>query len=95
MKKQLIGTIVSDKMAKTAVVEVKKIKEHPKYRRRFWSAKKYKAHDEKGEYQTGDRVIIEECRPLSRDKRWIIKSKVKDSKIKINLSEVPSEIKTF
>lgn len=69
-KKQLIGIVVSDKMQKTAVVEVERVKEHPKYRRRFKVTERYKAHDEKGEYHVGDKVIIEETRPISKDKRW-------------------------
>lgn len=69
-KKQLTGIVVSDKMQKTIVVKVERIKEHPKYKRRFKVHKKYKAHYEKGEYRMGDRVIIEECRPISKDKRW-------------------------
>lgn len=69
-KRQLIGTIVSNKMQKTVVVEVERIKEHPKYKRRFKVHKKYKAHAEKELYQVGDRVIIEECRPISKDKKW-------------------------
>ena len=63
-------------MQKTVVVEVERIKEHPKYKRRYKVHKKYKAHDEKGEYKTGDKVIIEECRPLSKDKRWRVIKKV-------------------
>lgn len=74
-KKQLIGTIVSDKMQKTVVVEVERIKMHTKYKRRFKVHKKYKAHDEKGEYHTGDRVIIEESRPISKDKKWRVVKK--------------------
>lgn len=69
-KKQLIGNIVSNKMQKTVVVRVERIKEHPKYKRRFRFHKKYKAHDEKSEYKAGDKVVIEECRPLSKDKKW-------------------------
>ena len=75
-KKQLQGTVVSDKMQKTVVVEVEKLKEHPKYKRRYKVRKKYKAHDEKREYKTGDRVIIEECRPISKDKRWRVVKKI-------------------
>ena len=71
-KKQLTGIITSNKMQKTVVVEVERVKEHPKYKRRYKFHKKYKAHDERGEYKIGDRVIIEECRPLSKDKRWKI-----------------------
>jgi len=69
-KRQLIGTIISDKMQKTIVVKVERIKEHPKYKRRYKVHKKYKVHGEKGEYHIGDRVIIEECRPISKEKRW-------------------------
>lgn len=75
-KKELTGIIVSDKMQKTAVVEVERIKEHPKYKRRFKVHKKYKAHVETGEYKTGDKVVIRECRPMSKDKRWEIVSKI-------------------
>ena len=74
-KKQLIGKVISNKMQKTAVVLVGRIKEHPKYKRRFNVKKKYKAHNEKGEYKIGDRVIIEECRPISKEKRWRVISK--------------------
>jgi len=74
-KKQLIGKVISNKMQKTVVVEIERIKEHPKYKRRFKVKKKYKAHDEKVEYKIGDRVMIEECRPLSKEKRWRVISK--------------------
>ena len=70
MKKQLTGTIISNKMLKTVVVKVERLKEHRKYKRRFRVHKKYKAHDEKGEYHIGDKVVIEECRPMSKEKRW-------------------------
>lgn len=86
-KKQLRGIIISDKMQKTVVVKVERIKEHPKYKRRYKLHKKYKAHDEKGEYKVGDKVIIEECRPLSKDKRWRVISKLK-LKIKSPKSKV-------
>jgi len=69
-KKKLKGIIVSDKMKKTVVVEVKRIKKDPKYKKRYQVHKKYKAHYETGEYKTGDKVVIEECRPISKDKRW-------------------------
>lgn len=75
-KKRLKGTIVSNKMQKTVVVRVERIKKHPKYKRRFKVHKKYKAHDEKGEFKVGDRVIIEECRPISKDKRWRVIKKL-------------------
>ncbi|HQK63632.1 MAG TPA: 30S ribosomal protein S17, partial [Candidatus Staskawiczbacteria bacterium] len=68
--KKLQGIVVSDKMQKTVVVEVESIKEHPKYKRRFKIHKKYKAHDEKGEFHIGDKVIIEEIKPISKGKTW-------------------------
>jgi len=75
-KKQLTGTIVSDKMQKTVIVKVERIKEHPKYKRRYKIHKKYKAHVESGEYHIGDKVIIEECRPISKDKKWKVIKKI-------------------
>lgn len=69
-KKRLIGKVISDKMQKTVVVEVEKWKEFPKYKRKFRFHKKYKAHDEKEECKVGDIVMIEECRPISKEKRW-------------------------
>jgi len=75
-KKKLTGIIVSDKMQKTVVVEVESIKEHPKYKRRFKMHKKYKAHDEKGEFHTGDKVVIEETSPISKEKRWKVVGRV-------------------
>jgi small subunit ribosomal protein S17 len=75
-KRQLQGIVVSNKMKKTVVVEVERIKEHPKYKRRFRVHKKYKAHDEKEECKVGDRVIIEECRPISKDKKWRVIKKL-------------------
>lgn len=75
-KRQLKGTVVSDKMQKTVVVEVPRIKIHPKYKRRYKIHKRYKAHDEKREYHVGDKVVIEECRPISKDKRWKVVRKL-------------------
>lgn len=75
-KKKLKGVVISDKMQKTVVIEVERIKKHPKYKRRYKVHKKYKAHDEKEEYKIGDKVIIQECRPMSRDKRWRVIGKI-------------------
>ena len=75
-KKQLQGLIVSDKMDKTVVVRVERIKHHPKYKKRYRVHKRYKAHDEHNEYKIGDRVIIEEYRPISKGKRWRVVKKV-------------------
>jgi len=69
-RKKLKGIVVSDKMNKTVIVKVERIKTHPKYEKRYRVHKKYKAHDEKNEYKIGDEVVIEECRPLSKEKKW-------------------------
>lgn len=67
--KRLEGVVVSDKMTKTVVVEVKRFVKHPKYGKFIRHSKKYKAHDEAG-HKVGDLVTIEECRPLSKDKHF-------------------------
>jgi len=74
--KKLKGVVVSDKMQKTVVVAVTRLKLHHKYKKQYKLTTKYKAHDEKGEYHAGDKVVIAECRPFSKDKRWRIISKV-------------------
>jgi small subunit ribosomal protein S17 len=71
-RRRLRGTVVSDKMDKTAVVRVETLKPHPLYHKIVRRHKRYKAHDEANEAQVGDVVVIEECRPLSRDKTWTI-----------------------
>jgi small subunit ribosomal protein S17 len=75
-KKRLKGKIVSNKMQKTVVVLVERIKEDPKYKKRHHVHKRYKAHDEKGECKMGDGVIIEECRPISKDKKWRVVGRI-------------------
>lgn len=70
IKQTLKGAVVSDKMAKTIVVEVKTMKAHPKYHKRYLISKKFKAHDEKKQAKIGDVVLIEACRPISKDKCW-------------------------
>ena len=70
--KRLKGTIISDKMDKTIVVKVTRLKKHPKYEQRFKLSKHYKAHDPENKYKgkTGEVVWIEETRPVSKDKNW-------------------------
>jgi len=67
-KKRFQGIVVSDKMDKTIVVKVDRIKVHPIYKKRYRISKKYKVHDLKNEAKIKDRVIFEEC--LSKDKKW-------------------------
>lgn len=66
----LQGIVTSDKMDKTIVVEIMMRKLHPLYKKYVTRSKKVKAHDEKNEAHVGDTVRVEECRPLSREKRW-------------------------
>jgi small subunit ribosomal protein S17 len=75
-KRNITGIIVSDKMQKTRVVAVSRLKKHPKYLKYYTVTTKFKAHDENNEYKTGETVIIEESRPLSREKRWTIIGRV-------------------
>ncbi len=70
--KKLSGKVVSDKMDKTVVVNVTRYVAHKKYGKYFKIDKHYKAHDENNEYKTGDMVMIEECRPLSKDKNFTV-----------------------
>lgn len=69
-RRKLKGVVVSDKMEKTVVVKVDRLKKHFKYKKYLTVSKKFKAHDEKKEYKVGDNVIIEETRPISKEKRW-------------------------
>ena len=69
-RKFRLGQVVSDKMDKTVVVAVETPKRHPLYKKTIKRVVKYKAHDEKNKCQVGDKVLITETRPLSREKRW-------------------------
>lgn len=69
-RKVLTGTVVSDKMDKTIVVETQTRKKHPLYKKMLIRSKRFKAHDENNECAIGDKVVIMETRPLSKDKRW-------------------------
>ncbi|MDD5017026.1 MAG: 30S ribosomal protein S17 [Eubacteriales bacterium] len=70
IRKSRIGIVVSDKMDKTIVVAIVRKSKHPLYGKTIKSTKKYKAHDEENVAKTGDKVQIDETRPLSKDKRW-------------------------
>jgi small subunit ribosomal protein S17 len=73
VQKTRIGRVVSDKMQKTRVVAVERSFRHPRYARVIKRTMRFKAHDERNESHVGDRVVIIETRPLSKDKRWRIK----------------------
>ena len=75
MARKLEGIVISDKMNKTRVVVVHRKKQHPRYKKYYTVTTRFKAHDEKNEFKTNDKVVIEETRPMSKDKRWRIISK--------------------
>lgn len=70
-KRTLKGVVVSDKMDKTVVVLVERLKQHPRYKKRYKVHKKYKAHDPENKYKIGNKVVIQESRPISKDKKWV------------------------
>ena len=72
-RKRLIGMVVSDKMDKTITVQVQGLRKHPQYKKYIVRSKRYKAHDEQNACHVGDKVLIEETRPLSKEKRWRVK----------------------
>jgi small subunit ribosomal protein S17 len=86
-KRQLTGVVVSDKMTKTRVVEISRLKKHPRYAKYIKVSNRFKAHDKNNEYKTGDTVLIEETRPLSRDKRWTIVKLIKAAEVKEQILE--------
>lgn len=75
MKRKLEGVVVSDKSDKTVVVKVNRIKKDPKYLKRYTVSKNYQVHDQNNEYKQGDKVVIVETRPISKNKRWRVLSK--------------------
>lgn len=75
-RQQITGTVVSNSMNKTVVVEVSVKKRHPKYHKSYTVSKRYKAHDEADSYQVGDKVVIESCRPMSKEKKFTVIKKV-------------------
>ena len=81
-------------MAKTVVVRVGSLKKHEKYQKFYKVSKKYKAHDDKDEYKAGDVVIIQETRPMSKEKRWrvveLVKRPVGKETEDANESELPA-----
>ena len=72
LKKERSGVVVSDRMQKSVIVSVERTVMHPKYKKYLKRRTRVKAHDENNQCRVGDRVVIAESRPLSRDKRWRI-----------------------
>lgn len=77
MKRQLVGTVVSDKMDKTVTVMVERLVKHRLYKKYIKRQNKFSVHDESNACQVGDKVMITESRPLSRMKRWRVSEIVK------------------
>ena len=88
-RKELIGSVVSNRMHKTIVVQVVRQKSHPLYTRVISKAKKFYAHDENNEAHIGDVVKLEETRPLSKLKRWKLKEIVRKTAL---VPEVVTEV---
>jgi small subunit ribosomal protein S17 len=79
-RKSRVGRVVSDRMQKTVVVEVETMRRHPLYKKVVRRSRRFKAHDERGEAHVGDTVLIQETRPLSKDKRWRVVQVVEKSR---------------
>jgi len=73
IRKSMVGMVVSDRMEKTRVVVVQRLVKHPLYQKYIRRRTRYKVHDEANSCRVGDRVMIVETRPLSREKRWRVK----------------------
>jgi len=80
-RKKMIGIVVKDKMNKTVVIEVEKVSKHPQYHKYLKAKKRYKAHDEENKCKVGDKVLIVETRPLSKEKKWVVKKIVKEESL--------------
>lgn len=79
-RRTIVGTVISNKMEKTIVVEVARLTKHPKYGKYYKVFKKYKVHDEKREGGVGDRIEMIECRPISKEKRFRLSRIVEKAK---------------
>ena len=73
VSKGKVGIVVSDKMDKTVVVKIDRLKTHSKYRKKYKISKKYKAHDAENKFKIGDKVEIMEVKPISKEKKWVAK----------------------
>ena len=91
-RQQKVGRVVSNKMNKTIVVVVETLKKHRIYKRTYKQTKRFQAHDEENICQVGDLVRIEECRPLSKMKRWRLIEVIKPSSGIVPVEEVVAEV---
>ncbi len=87
-RKTLIGYVVKDKMDKTVVVEVERVLKHSAYHKYLRTKTTCKAHDEENKAKVGDKVLIMETKPLSKDKRWVVKEIITKEEAVPEASEV-------
>ena len=91
-RRRIMGTVTSDKMDKTIVVEIRRSYRHPLFGKVVHDVKHVKAHDENNECKVGDKVMIVESQPLSKEKRWVVQSVIKRDEKKEIIEEVSSEL---
>ncbi len=91
-RQQKVGRVVSNKMDKTIVVVVESLKKHRIYKRTYKQTKRFQVHDQENVCQIGDMVLIEECRPLSKMKRWRLLEIVKHGSGIVPVEEVLAEV---
>jgi len=89
VRKERTGIVISNKMDKTAVVELERVFSHPLYKKVIRRSSRVKAHDEANSVQIGDKVLIVETRPYSRDKRWRIVEVL--GKTKVTIKDLPKK----
>ena len=89
--KKMVGVVVKDKMDKTIVVEVEKFLKHRKYHKFIKRKVRYKAHDESNVCKIGDEVLIMETRPISKDKKWLVKEVLKKEQLSVGEKEVGND----
>lgn len=87
-RKKLVGIVVKDKMDKTVVVEVERVLKHSRYHKYLRTKTTCKAHDEENKAKIGDKVLIMETKPISKDKRWVVKEII----TKEEVVPAPSEV---
>ena len=90
-KRKMVGVVIKDKMDKTIVVDVVKFLKHHKYHKYITRKMRYKAHDETNACKIGDEVMIQEVKPISKDKRWLVKEIMKKEKLSVGEKEVGND----
>jgi len=91
-RRRIMGIVTSDKMDKTVVVEISRTYRHPLVGKIVHDFKRVKAHDEKNECKIGDKVLLVESAPLSKDKRWVVESIIKRDEKKEIVEEITEEL---